>query len=298
MDARITGSRLSNLLAYDWLKIIITIVVAVFFGVVVLSMIGTRATYAQQIHLMFYKDLYVSGEFSDTLENESNDVFSYEVFSADYFTMSSDSTYSDMALSARYAAGQRSMMFSSTLIDSDSDQPYIDEVVSSCYPILENLDDYLSAAEEYADSFYGGDYINGTLDEEYLSEQFKARVKGDKRYKTEQTLLAGVEDEKERIASLRSSIITISTALEEGVIEKYYVSVEDGAEGLPYAYKLGTKKMTSLVDLIYTYEADSEVKTSDGICVCVYTPVNESCAYMRYESLNYIAYLINTYAAA
>lgn len=300
MDARITKARLSNLLAYDWLKIIITIVVAIFAGVVVLSMIGTKPTDEQEIHLIFYKDLYLCDDFSDKLEEETDDIFSYEVFSADSFAMSSDSTYADMALSARYAAGERNMLFSSTLRDEDNDTLYVDEAVLSCYSILENLDDYMADAEEYADSFYGGDYVGGALDEEYLSVQFTARVKGDKRYKNDESLAAGLEDEKERIAMLRSAIITVNSALEQGIIEKYYVTVtldDDSTQTAAYAYRIGTSKTSSLVNIMYYYNTESGAKTSDGICACIYKPVNEDVTYMRFESLNYIAYLINTYAA-
>lgn len=308
MDARITKARLSNLLAYDWLKIIITIVVAVFAGVVVLSTIGTKPTDAQRMHLIFYKDLYVCDDFSSKLEEESDDIFSYEVFTTDYLAMSSDDTYSDMALTARYMAGRRSMLFSSTLTNEESGTPYVDEAVSGCISndngqisgILEDLEDYMAAAKEYAGSFYGGDYVNGNMDEEYLSAQFTARVKGDKRYKNDESLAKGIEDEKERIAMLRSSLITIYSALEQGVIEKYSVTVtfdDDSAHTAVYAFKIGTAKTSSLVNLMYFYDSESGAKTSDGICVCIYRPVSSSCNYMRFEALNYIAYLINTYAA-
>lgn len=301
MDARITKSRLANELAYDWLKILITIVVAVFFGVVVLSTAGTKPTTAQEMHLIFYKDLYVCSDFSNKLEEEASDIFSYEVLSSDALVMSSDDTYSDMALTARYMAGQRTILVSSTLTDEDAEKPYIEEAVAGCYAMIEDLDEYFSDAEDMAKLYYGGDYINGTQDEEYLSAQFRARAKGDKRYTNESKILAGIEDEKDRISMLRSSLITVSAALESGVIEKYSFAVADDdgnyGEEKAYAYLLGTKKMSSMVELMYTYDSESKVKSSDGICVGIYTPLDSSDEYMRFESLNYIAYLINTYAA-
>ncbi len=43
MDARISKSRLSNFLSYDWLKILIAVAVAVTAVCVFFSMIKTRA---------------------------------------------------------------------------------------------------------------------------------------------------------------------------------------------------------------------------------------------------------------
>lgn len=293
MDARITKPRLSNLISYDWLKIIATTVAAIFVGVIVLTMAGTRPTTAQEQYLLFYEDLYLSDDYSDTLEEDG--VFSYEVLSKNYFEMSSDSTYGQIALSARFAAGQRNMLFSSTLL-TDDETPYIKEAFLSCYAMIEDVDEYLSDAAEYANSFYGGDYINGTLDEEYLSSEFRARAKGDKRYRTESKILSGIEDEKERISLLRSSIITVNAAIENGTVEKYAMSVEDGGEEKNYALMIGTKKMSSLSKIMY-YVNDDGAKTSDGICACFFTPLHEEYNYMRFESLNYLSHLINTYAA-
>jgi len=294
MDARITKSRLANELAYDWLKIIITIVAAVFFGVVAISMAGTRPTTAQQMYFIYYEDIYLCDDYSTVINTEG--MFSDEVLLRGYLEMSSDSTYAGMALSARYAAGQRNMLFSSTLIDAENEQPYIEEAVSGAYNMIEDLDEYFADAEETANKYYCGDYINGTLDEEYLSEQFRARANGDKRYTNESKILSGIEDEKERISMLRSSLITISTALENGTIEKYSFAATDGGEEKTYSYLLGTKKMSSMVKLVYTYDSENKVKSSNGICVSIYT-VDADDEYMRFESLNYIAYLINTYAA-
>lgn len=296
MDARITKSRLSNLFSYDWLRIIITIVVAVFIGIVVLLSIGTKPTTAQQMYLLYYKDLYLSDDYSVNLEENSDKMFSYEILSSSYFEMSSDSTYGETAFSARFAAGQRNILFSSDKISEDDEKPYVEAVVSSFSGITENIDEYLSAAAEYANSFYGGDYLNGELDEEYLSSQFRARAANDKRYKTEKKMLSGIEDEKDRISLLRSSLIAVNTAIENGVIEKYYMTLEEGGESLPYALKIGTKKMSSLAELVYSYDEESGVKTSDGICAVFFKPLDSSCDYMRFEGLNYISYLITTYA--
>jgi len=296
MDAKITKSRLSNLLSYDWLKIIITIVVAVFVGVVVFSSVGTRPTTAQEIYLLYYKDLYLCDDYSDKLEETSGDIFSYEVLYSTCFEMSSDSTYGDIALSARFAAGQRNILFSSDKMSEEDEKPYIEAVVSSFSGITENVEEYIAAAEEYANSFYGGDYLNGELDEEYLSAQFRSRNAGDKRYKTEEQILSGIEDEKDRIGLLRSSVITINDALENGTIEKYYMTLEEGGEAVPYALKIGTKKMSGLAELVYYNDAESGAKTSDGICAVFFKPLDSSCEYMRFEGLNYISYLINTYA--
>jgi len=296
MDARITRTRISNILSYDWLKMIITVVVAIFVGVMVLSMIGTRPTTAQEIYLLYYKDIYLSDDYSDIVDEKSDEIFSYEVFSTNYFEMSSDSTYGSIALSARFAAGQRNMLFSSIGM-ADDDTTYVEEASKNCTTMIEDVDEYLADAAEYLNAFYGGDYLNGEIDEEYLSEQFRERNKEDKRYKTEEKILAGIEDEKDRINLLRSSLITVNGALENGTIEKYYMAIEEGGEEKPYAVIIGTKKMSSLVELMYLYDSDTQTRSSEGICACFLSPLNSSCEYMRFESLDFIAYLINTYAA-
>ena len=47
MDARITKQRLGNLLSYDWLKMLIAIVIAVFLIILLFTMTATRVTNAQ-----------------------------------------------------------------------------------------------------------------------------------------------------------------------------------------------------------------------------------------------------------
>ena len=54
---------------------------------------------------------------------------------------------------------------------------------------------YFKDCEDYLNGFYGGNCAEGALDEAAVERNFRARMEGDKRYKTESSLMAALPSE-------------------------------------------------------------------------------------------------------
>ena len=61
MDAKITKTRLSRLLSYDWLKIVGVIAGVILVWSLIFTMTATRITPAQQFHVLNYVGNYSWG---------------------------------------------------------------------------------------------------------------------------------------------------------------------------------------------------------------------------------------------
>lgn len=306
MDARITKSRIQNTLSYDWIKILVTIAAAVFVWVTFLSIVSTKPAYQQQMYFIYYKDIY-RGDDASALEEklvdtkDADGVFSYEIMDTSFLYMSSSSTYSGLALSARMAAGNYSMMLvSEAVADEETQTTYLQEFLGSYYPLVEEIDEYFSAAEAYLSPFYGGDIANGELDASYLEEQFRARNKKDKRYRTEKNVQAGLLDEANRIEETRDALLAVLSAVDEGILTLTKTQFtdyekEETVEGT-YAICIGTPRMASMRKVMYLYDEETATKYVDGVNVCFFKMADEDQEYMRFEKLLYVAYLVNMYA--
>ena len=64
MDARITKQRLSNLISYDWLKMLVTILVFVLVLVLLFTMTATRPRKDQEFAIYAHTDLQTDRAFS------------------------------------------------------------------------------------------------------------------------------------------------------------------------------------------------------------------------------------------
>ena len=110
MDARITKQRLGNLISYDWLKMLVTIVCFVLVLVLLFTMTATRPRNTQEYGVYAYTDLSTTSSFSNLGETLlERDVFSYDILavSAEGF---SGNNYASATYSARRAAGQGTVM--------------------------------------------------------------------------------------------------------------------------------------------------------------------------------------------
>lgn len=302
MDAKINKQRLSNLFSYDWLKIAVLIVASVFFWNVALSTLGTKPTMAQQMFFLYYDDLY-AGQDSDALEkklvktDEADGVFSSEVFECYSLYLSSDPSYAGLALSMRMAAGQYSFGFASNT-EREEGVTYLEEFLSSCYVLVEDLDTYFADAEAYFSAYYGEDMENGSLNGPYLEEQFRARCKGDKRYRSEKNIRKGLEEEALRIEKTKNSYLTVKKALFEGVIsvQPSTLTSEETGERFTknYSFDLGGSRLSALSRLLYREE--DGVQTAKDVRLFFFRLTKDAHQYMRFEKLNYLAYLLDTYA--
>ncbi|MBQ8658125.1 MAG: hypothetical protein IJ506_03240 [Clostridia bacterium] len=245
MDARITKKRLSQLLSYDWLKIIGFVVVAIIVWSLIFTMTATRITAAQQFTVMNYKGSTLTGKFSERYYQTFKDgVFSHEVIeltTVDTTTGGDDmvNTLLDTRLQTDegdllFAAHAKNPSASYTVEGSDEKQyyTYLETFLRGYYIYALSLEDTLDAEgnvaqkgfitrmTEYVNGYYGGDYQTGELDKEKVEKDFKKRIKknDDKRFQSDGEIKKGIEKEYERLEKYRDGLIKFLSYLDKGYI--------------------------------------------------------------------------------
>ena len=99
MDIKIKSSRLKNLLSYDWVKIVLSIVAGVVVWSLLFTTLGTRATVGEQFVFNVYGNVYTreSTKNNDILNDlKAKGYFSYDVLSLSAETVSGAGQYSWM----------------------------------------------------------------------------------------------------------------------------------------------------------------------------------------------------------
>ena len=65
MDVKITKGRFANLIAYDLVKIIISIIAAIMVWVLLFTMCATRATVGEQFDLIVFDGVYYKDNYAE-----------------------------------------------------------------------------------------------------------------------------------------------------------------------------------------------------------------------------------------
>ena len=172
---------------------------------------------------------------------------------------------------------------------------------------------YFADCAAYLDKFFpGADYQSTVkagqafdeaealavgLDETAAENGFNERMQGDKRFKTEASTLAGIEQEKERVLKLRDDLKAVNDALARGVISHTVIegAGTDGADKA-CAFRVGGAQMRGLTDLFY-YEADKDgttVRSSETLSLMLFDNGNAS-GDLVYDTLSFLHYLLDTY---
>jgi len=203
MDNKITKKRLSHLLSYEWIAIVVVIVISVILVEFIYSVAGVKLTTGQ--HFKVFYDQNIDYTNSDKLLSHLKDknTFSFGVYNADseegkqefnvigyrVTTSEGDIIITDDFLSTKEGASK--YVRAKTLIDDIT--VYI-------------LDELLVDAKEYLKSFLtneNGDIFNTQhYSLEKIEQNFRKRVKGDNFYRKESQILSGLEKEKQRIFRL------------------------------------------------------------------------------------------------
>ena len=323
MDAKITKSRLANLLSYDWLKIVAAILAVVFLLLVFFTTIKTRARREQIFTVYVYStEEDASGTDPDhTLLNGDDaasfpsrlledGVLSYDVLDAEFENFGT-SAYSKTAFTARRMAGQGTVVLISDYI-SEGKQPEeegeevmsaLDEAFGEMGAGLLELEQYFADCEAYLARFFGEDWRSGTLDEEEARECFLARNEKDNRYHLDSQKEAGIEDEKRRLESLREDYLFVrDVCFGSGVYTTVSLSSEGGEAGL-YAVNIGS--LPSLQELVYhnVKSGETYVRSSEDICAVLVANDEDAGKGadaendLRYENISFLRYLYEEYGA-
>ena len=240
MDAKITKKRLSQMLSYDWMKIIAVAVGVIVVWSLVFSMTATRIIPSQAFGIYAYTGTTVTTRFS-SLPERAKDFFSYEVIefkTEDINTGGKEYAYQIME--ARLTTDEVDVLFvphvaggdiQYTLDGEQKTTTYLEDFLYRFYASAYRLDGengYLTKMEKYLNDYYKGDYTNpNNVDEEKIETDFRAKVKErkDKRYKTETKIQAGVQGEIARLKMYRQAFADFNDYLEKGYISLQEVTL-------------------------------------------------------------------------
>lgn len=299
MDARITKQRLGNLLSYDWLKILVSVVAAVVALVVFFTMVGTRPTSAQTFTVFCHEELNAGADFN-TLENslKNKEVFSYDILSVGTEKFSKNSS-SNAAYSARRAVGTGNVYF---VPDKEPKYNEIDgkkvldessnELISLSSGVVYNGENkggfydtayFLEECENYLAQFFDE---NGETDTAVVRECFLSRNGKDKRFRSKAKKEEGVKSERARIEKLRKDYLFVKAAFEAETLT--YITYEN-AEGVAYNFGISLTKLTGLGNLV-NYGTEGSAPVALMILRNNYKDNN-----LRFETVSFIKYLVKEY---
>lgn len=313
MDARITKSRLANLISYDWLKIVAGILAAVLALCVFFTTVKTRPRDNQVFAIYGYREV-TAGEGCRGLSDRllENGIFSYDVLSVENETFGTDQ-YSDTALAARRSTMLGSVMFTTTnpmectdesgnVVKDENGETVYTTVLASLVGgnelVAYDLERYLADCENYLIRFFGENWREGSLNEEEARRCFEARNGSDRRFRSQEKKEEGVLKEKERLESLRENYLAALGYLESGLIS--YVRTPNNEGGTSaMAFSLGG--LRTLRNLYFYTENGGPV--SSNICLIFFRndydagkPAAEVTNDLRYEPLAFLRYVVETYA--
>lgn len=312
MDAKITKQRLGNLLAYDWLKIVVCIAAAVAVLSVFFTMVGTTPTNAQTFEVYTYLDVSTGGDFMllpDAFEDKKT--FSYEILETQINSFSNNS-YAGSAYTARRAAGEGTAMFVTDVTELDADgnvksQSTLKSMTAResdgvCYGLYAGERDGGGLWDpQYFVEVWCKEYLAGFYDENYgklpdfdarVEEHFLARNAKDKRFRSAAKKQEGIALEKQRIEGLKEDYLSVLSALEDGTLSYRKVSYSDGDRYAGFDISGLHGKIDELV-----YRTVGGTRTADGIVLVLFYNERGSGNDLRMETLSFLRYLIDTYGA-
>ena len=248
MDAKITKTRLSRMLSYDWIKIVLFSAVAIIVWMLVFTMTATRITPAQQFTVFNYAgNSSFSTKFYDSYEKMlKNGVFSYEVIEANNNDLAVHTEYLHTVMEARLATNEGDVLYVS--MENDPDTKYQDgeetkylsyyqSFLNRWYYNVQRLDGedgYFAELEAYLNGFYSNGYEDkDSLNTALVESSFRARIKAnkDKRFKKESEIQKGVQDEIERIEKYRDALVNFYSYIDAGYVSFTEGKIESNVEG-------------------------------------------------------------------
>ena len=329
MDSRITKSRLSRVLSYDWLKIIAIIVAIIFVWSLAFAMGAPRISVGQTFDLFVYdSDFTTATNESDMISDAKNkNVFSYDVL--DFGSRQFTEDYFNTLMSAITTTGEGDIMvisdFESDIAKNKSKFRSLIDGYGYCFYDLES---FVKAAKEYCilnHRFITQKGENYVLNEEIISDYFKNRMAKDPRFKTDEKIQAGIKNEIERIKNVWNNALLLddllknhkeifvkykkysqSLALAETDRDKeYYNGLLEKETEKYYGIDLGKltdgeKDITSAyVKTVYKQKEDGSYEivssSASGIVMCAFDYSNMQ-PDLQFESISFIIYMVKTYS--
>ncbi len=262
MDAKITKKRLGHLLSYDWIKMILAVVLAIVVWSLVFTMSATRITNTQRFVVCNYLNTHF-GQGATAYDGYSLEIIEAQVVDHmrggertfyDIFNGNMEIGEGDVMMVADVPTSrmEKKDEQGNPVLDGEGNpvyeygESYFSHMLGRCFNRLSRLDDdgsekgYFSQMKAYLGRFYAFENENAatyqgisyatfredTLNTELIEREFRARIQAnkDKRYKKEEQIAAAVPQEIERIQSYLAAYKQFFVHLASGDIQ--LVSVE------------------------------------------------------------------------
>ena len=314
MDAKITKQRLSNLFAYDWLKMLVVIAVAVLGIVLIFTMAADRPTNAQTFAVYGYTDVRVGVDNSRLTEKLDNGVFSYDIrqTTAESFY---GNQYSGATYTARRSAGEGTVMFMSSL-DGEFKQSPTSALYSmthegiydgkSSYGGFYDVQYFLEEeVASYLREFYGEELAAAQPDGAKVRARFLERNSKDNRFRSAANKEKGVLSETERLNKLRDDYFKVKEAFANG---KLFYTALDNESGESVLFGWGETRpentfvpsvsMSALADiskLYYVPDAEGKI-TTDSLNLVIFHNSAGNAYDLCYEAVSFLDFLVGNYA--
>lgn len=324
MDAKISKSRLSNYLAYDWLKILIAVALAVTAVCVFFTTIKTRVRDEQVFTVYAYTDMKMGAD-GEILGNTllKSGVLSYEILKTDVEQLADTASgslfgglYGGALYATRITESSRTVMFTSAVDEIDSAGYEAVEMLLGVNAYSEgadphgflNFETYLNDCKAYLQQFFGDDVAAGALDTQKAEEEFLARNGEDRRFTSDKKRAEGLLRERERLEKLRKDYVAVEKAFESGLLSYEYITIDeahaDSAHGVEQGeYNCGVKlgNLPELRKLFYYEEVreNETMRASNKTSLILFNTAalaNRQNA-LRYETVAFLSYLIANYGA-
>jgi hypothetical protein len=214
MDNKITKKRLGNLFAYDWIMMLIAMVVIVIGWEFLYALTSVRITAGQGFY--YYYDYEINGGNDTAFKGYLNDTFSYDILEWGGESMPTEAVNQDV-IELRYASNEVDVVFTSTLEVKNEETGYM---ASRAKKIIDLYDAYdfrelYKDCEKYLKQFLTNENASvldfNNYSESKIKAYFHNRQASDNRYKWKQIT---EQDEINRIKKLSSELADFKTILD------------------------------------------------------------------------------------
>lgn len=308
MDAKITKARLNDMFAYDWIKIIALTVAVVCLWSLLYAFTGVKLSPGQEFTFIVRSVNFNEKEISDFTESlEKKGIFSYEVQSVVYNAITAGNYEENTAFEAGMRAGEGDLFIVEDDAKFDENGDFIQNE-NNIYQtsdlkayidrnIVCSLEDMIAYAKDYCAQFYvDGDISgNGVIDEEFLEQNFRERVKKDNRFRKEKAVQEGIAEERKRIENYLGEALSLEQTLAANpdIVVKYR-KYEQSAKLWPDKNYVVEEEKTYAIDLYKLVGATDIVRGESGsdcrgmtICFMNFTKANGDLFYESIAAMNY-----------
>lgn len=128
MDAKITKTRLGQLLSYEWIKILLFIVIAIVVWSLVFTMTATRITPTQTYSIVNFYGTNFGTKISENYYGYKGNVFSYEVMECSVVdVLAGGDDYVGTLLETRFVTSEGDVLFAANVNNPESKTAKTDE---------------------------------------------------------------------------------------------------------------------------------------------------------------------------